>query len=63
MGVLDAIKKKIIKEKAKEFLGDNIEIADNGNDVLVKIKHHKFEVEIQGIKVIFLYEGEDEKIF
>lgn len=56
--MLNAIKKTIIKNKAKEFLGDNIEILDDGKNVLVKIKHKKFEVEIQGVKVIFEFEEE-----
>lgn len=56
--MLNAIKKTIIRNKAKEFLGDNIEILDDGKDVLVNIKHKKFEVEIQGIKVIFKFEEE-----
>ena len=56
--MLSAIKKTIIKNKAKEFLGDNIEISDDGKDVLVKIKHKHFEVEIQGVKVVFEVEEE-----
>jgi hypothetical protein len=54
MGIVDTIKRKVIKEKAKEFLGDNVEIVDDGNGILVKIKHDRFEVEIQGIKVVFV---------
>lgn len=58
--VVNAAKKAVIKQKAQEFLGDNIEIVDNGDDVLVKIKHKRFDVEIQGITVTFKYEESDE---
>lgn len=57
---VNAAKKLVIKQKAQEFLGDNIEIVDSGDNVLVKIKHKKFDVEIQGITVTFEYEETDE---
>lgn len=58
--MFDAIKRKIIKDKAKEFLGNNIEIVDQKENVLVKIKHKKFFVKIQGIDVVFEVEEEEE---